>query len=121
MITQQDKLWHIVEMYTGDDDKTYFRNLLINTPIPHPLGAYSDPCPATGIVFRQFNANAFFDWHTAPQAQYIIYLEGEVEVKTSGGETRRFTAGDILLANDTRGAGHITKTLSAGRSLIVKV
>ena len=55
----------------------------------------------------------------AKQKQYIIYLQGKVLVKTSGGESRVFKSGDILLANDLSGQGHITTTLTKGRSLIV--
>jgi uncharacterized cupin superfamily protein len=64
-------------------------------------------------------AGAAFDWHTAPQPQYIIYLEGEVEVETSGGEKRTFKPGDILFATDLKGQGHITRTLSKGKSLVI--
>ena len=49
------------------------------------------------------------------------HLAGEVEVKASGGETRVFKAGDILLARDTHGHGHITVTRSQGRSVIVAI
>jgi uncharacterized cupin superfamily protein len=47
-------------------------------------------------------------------------LEGIVEVIASGGERKIFYPGDILLAKDLTGKGHVTKTISAGRSIIIK-
>ena len=57
--------------------------------------------------------------HTAPQPQYIIYLEGEVEVSASGGETRRFKPGNVLFATDTEGEGHVSKMITKGKSAII--
>ncbi len=59
------------------------------------------------------------DSTTAPKAQYIIILEGYVEVRASGGESRRFRAGDILLAQDTTGEGHVSITVEPGRAMII--
>ncbi len=36
-----------------------------------PLGSYSKKYAATGLMFRDFEKGATFDWHTAPQPQYI--------------------------------------------------
>ena len=66
-----------------------------------------------------FEPGSEFNWHTAPQPQYIVYLDGEVEVEVSGGEKRVFKAGDVLLANDLHGMGHVTRTITHGRSLII--
>jgi quercetin dioxygenase-like cupin family protein len=52
-----------------------------------------------------------WDFHTAPQKQYIILLDGEIEIETSLGEIRRFNAGEILLMEDTSGKGHKTKNI----------
>lgn len=46
--------------------------------------------------------------HPAPARQWVIMLRGVIEVTTSQGETRRFGAGDLLLADDTEGQGHQT-------------
>ena len=109
----------ITKLYTGEDNKSYFEELAINIDHSHPLGHYSEKYPATGIKFREFKEDAHYDWHNAPQPQYIIYLEGKVEVETSGGEKRTFGPGDILFATDLSGKGHITRTLSKGTSIVV--
>lgn len=109
----------LIELYTSDDGKSYFRDVILDTPIKHPLGLYSKKFNVADLQFREFSANATFDWHVAPQQQYIIYQEGSVEVLASGGETRIFNPGDILLASDTSGRGHITTTLTNGKSIVI--
>jgi hypothetical protein len=108
-----------IQLYTGKDNKSHFMELEAGIEAEQPLGSYSKKYPATGIMFRDFKKGFSFDWHTAPQPQYIIYLEGEVEVETSSGEKRTFRPGDVLFANDLSGEGHITRTLTNGKSIIV--
>lgn len=109
----------IIHLYTGKDDKSYFEEIELTLPVKHKLGFYSDPVNVKNMFFRQFEKGLEFDWHCAPQEQYIIYLEGEVEVEASGGEKRIFKPADILYVTDLSGKGHITRTLSAGKSIVV--
>lgn len=109
----------IIKLYTGQDQKSYFEEIDSGSTIKQPLGSYSKTQPVNGLIFRDFASGEIYDWHNAPQLQYIVYLEGRIEVETSGGEKRIFKAGDILLAADLTGEGHITRTLSSGRSLIL--
>lgn len=109
----------ITRMYTGEDGKSYFEDYDCGHETIQPLGHYSKKYPASGIMFRDFEAGLTFEMHTAPQPQYIIYLEGKVEVTTSSGQVKIFTPGDILFATDTTGKGHISKTLTKGRSVIL--
>jgi len=110
---------NIIKLYTGDDQLSYFCEIDIELPTILELGQYSMPYPVTSLLFREFEAGRFFDWHNAPRSQYIIYLEGEVEVEASGGEKRTFKSGDILYATDLAGKGHMSKTLTKGRSLVL--
>lgn len=108
-----------MRLYTGDDNKSHFMEMESQGETKQILGSYSKKYSANGFMFRDFEKGALFNWHNAPQSQYIIYLEGEVEIEASNGEKRVFKSGDILLAEDTKGQGHITKTLTKGRSLII--
>lgn len=113
------KMNKYVTLFSKEDGKSYFREEEPGIESEQPLGMYSGKFSATGFSFRMFKAGNVYDWHNAPQPQYIIYLEGEVEVETSGGEKRIFKSGDILFATDTTGDGHITRTLTSGRSIII--
>ncbi len=48
---------------------------------------------------------------SAPERQYVIMLRGEVEIEASDGTVRRLGAGDILLAEDTTGKGHCSRSV----------
>lgn len=109
----------ITKLFSHEDGKSYFEDIDCGHESIQPLGAYSQKYPASGIIFRDFEAGLVFEMHTAPQPQYIIYLEGEVEVSASGGETRRFKPGNILFATDTEGEGHVSKTITKGKSVII--
>jgi hypothetical protein len=52
--------------------------------------------------------------HTAPRRQFIVHLEGSVRVQASGGQTRVFGPGAVVLAEDLDGAGHVTTWIGAG-------
>ncbi|WP_444943215.1 hypothetical protein ACJJIK_15050 [Microbulbifer sp. ZKSA006] len=107
-----------VELYSERGQSAFRCRNLISSQA-QPLGYYSLPYPAKQLLFREFSRGQRFDWHCAPQAQFILYLEGEVAVTSGSGEQRIFTAGDILLARDLQGRGHISECLSAGRAAIV--
>ncbi len=85
------------KIYSGLDNKSYFMEIDAGFESEQPLGRYSKSFPVKGMMFRDFKKGASFDWHTAPRVQYIIYLEGEVEVETSSGEKRIFRSGDVFL------------------------
>lgn len=50
-------------------------------------------------------------WHTAPRRQIVTILSGVVEVTTTDGATRRFGPGQMFLADDMGGKGHLTRTV----------
>lgn len=112
---------NIIHLYTGEDRKSYFQESKITLDVKKELGYYSHSHNVKNMFFREFKKGVEFDWHCAPQNQYIIYLEGQIEVEASGGEKRIFNAGDILYVTDISGKGHITRTLSDGRSVVVTV
>lgn len=108
-----------IRLFSGEDHKSYFKEEVPTFDTEQHLGSYSKKIPTKGMMFRIFKAGLVYDWHNAPQPQYIVYLEGEVEVEASGGEKRVFKPGDVLFATDLTGKGHISKTLTDGRSIII--
>jgi len=48
-------------------------------------------------------------WHNAPHRQIVLVLNGAVEVETTDGEKRRWGAGDVFVAADVSGKGHLTR------------
>jgi hypothetical protein len=63
--------------------------------------------PTGGVVFLrsdQFDSEP----HPAPRRQWVVMVRGAVEVEVSDGTRRRFGPGDLVLAADTTGRGHLT-------------
>lgn len=62
---------------------------------------------AAGVSFLR---GAAFDSapHPAPREQWVVMLRGTIEVRVSDGSARRFGPGDLVLAADTTGDGHVT-------------
>jgi quercetin dioxygenase-like cupin family protein len=114
-----EKTMKIIKLFTGKDNHSHFEEIDTGPTTKEILGYYSHKFQVSEMMFRDFEPGAFFDWHNAPQCQYIVYLEGEVEVQTSS-EKRVFKPGDVLFATDLTGKGHISKTLTYGKSLIIK-
>ncbi len=79
------------------------------------IGRLSEPNAVTSLVFRENDPGYDLDWHCAPRRQFVVLLDGEIEVEVTSGEKRRFRGGDILLVEDTTGIGHRTRSVD-GRS-----
>lgn len=76
------------------------------------IGRLSEWQPATKLAFRETGADYDYDWHNTPRRQFIIMLDGHIEIEVSDGERREFVAGDVILLEDTTGKGHCTRELS---------
>ena len=64
-----------------------------------------------GGTLLRLKAGAFEDWHNAPQAWFLIVLQGASKVTTSDGQVRRFGPGSVVLLDDTTGKGHQTRAI----------
>lgn len=104
----------IVRLYTGADNESHFEDVEVEFQFPGRVHS-SELQPTRGIVFRSAPADHLSDFHPVPRRQYVITLSGQVEIETGDGTVRRFGAGDVMLAEDTTGRGHITRVVG-GRS-----
>ena len=111
----------VTRISTGGDGETHFSEVEIPLADAGSIGCLSALLPATGIVFRETPADYDYDWHPAPRRQYIVLLDGEIEITVGDGESRRFRGGDVLLVEDTEGRGHRTRTVDGRvrRSLFI--
>lgn len=104
-------MFKVTKVYTDGNEDSRFEDVEILLKDSGNIGFLSDLIPAEGIVFREVLPTYDFDFHNAPHRQYIILLDGEIEIETSLGEKRKFGAGEILLMEDTHGKGHKTRNL----------
>lgn len=102
----------VVRIYTGPDNQSHFEDLQIPLKDGGNIGFLSERIKATGIVFRETAGDYNYDFHTAPRRQYVVNLEGEVEIEVGDGSKRILRSGDVLLAEDTTGQGHISRAVA---------
>jgi quercetin dioxygenase-like cupin family protein len=99
-----------VRMYTGDDGQTHFEELELNFD-PSQDAQRTDVQAALGIQFVYQPPGFVIDMHPAPRRQYVVTLQGQAEIELGDGTTRSFGPGDVLLAEDLTGQGHITRVV----------
>ena len=104
-------MFQVTRVYSDNKGDSHFENIEIPLKEAGNIGKLSAILPATGIIFREVEPSYDWNFHTAPQKQYIILLDGKIEIETSLGEKRIFKAGEVLLVEDTTGKGHKTKNL----------
>ena len=111
----------IVRLYTGPDNRSHFEDLDVPLRDAGRIGFVSERVKATGVVFRETAGDYDYGFHTAPRRQYVVNLEGEVEIEVGDGTRRILRSGDILLAEDTTGQGHISRAVDGKprRSLLI--
>jgi hypothetical protein len=104
-------MFPITRVYSDSNGESRFEDIQIPLNEAGSIGRLSEVLPANGIIFREVEPSYDWSFHTAPQRQYIVLLDGEIEIETSLGEKRIFKAGGILLVEDTTGKGHKTRNL----------
>jgi hypothetical protein len=109
---QEGGIMTVVRLYTGPDNKSHFEDIQIPLKDAGKVGAISELYKATGVVFRETTGDYNYDFHPAPRRQYVVNLEGEVEIEVGDGTRRILRTGDILLAEDTTGQGHISRAVA---------
>jgi len=103
-------------LYSGDDGESHMEEMDI---ADHP--ELTNLHGASGIVFKTYDADYFSDFHRAPRRQYVINIEGEVEIELGDGSKHHFGPGHVMLAEDLTGRGHITRVAGGKRRITAQV
>lgn len=113
----------VTRLYTGDDRQSHFEDFEIALDDHGLIGHLSSRYPATSVIFRYTDGTYDYAWHNAPQRQYIVILDGGLDVEIGDGTRRVFGPGDILLAEDLDGQGHISRAVAGQprRSLFITI
>ncbi|HXJ81081.1 MAG TPA: hypothetical protein VMS64_20680 [Candidatus Methylomirabilis sp.] len=99
----------IIRIYTGSDGKSHFEDI---APRWEPLGDKSERAElisGSGIMMRRFDPTRSNPWHHAPGRAAVFTLSGAVDIEIGDGTVRRLGPGDILIAEDRTGQGHVTR------------
>ena len=100
----------VVRIYTGEDGESHIEEMALPfEQMGHALRTATEA--ATGVQFSCLRPTQLVDFHTAPRRQYVITLQGQVEIGLGDGSKRIFNVGDIELCEDLTGRGHTTRSV----------
>ncbi len=105
------KEFSYTRLYTDSKCDSRFEQVELTLGSSGLIGYLSDRYEVKDLQFRINDADYDWDFHNAPARQFVILLDGEIEITTSRGETRKFAGGDVLLVEDTQGKGHRTRNV----------
>ncbi len=114
-------------MYATPDGESHFEDIEVAMRDAHSAAfamnvGRSDPI---AVATMRFGCNPALDtdqrgvwqpWHPEARRQFVVRLQGELEVQVSDGDVRRLGPGSVMLAEDTTGRGHRARLLSDGES-----
>ena len=100
----------ITRMFTGSDGKSHFEDIDLPFEISD-VAQRTDNEESQGMQFVYQPPGFVIDMHPAPRRQYVITLQGQSEITMGDGSSRLFGPGDVVLADDLTGEGHITKVV----------
>ncbi len=99
----------IVRVFSGDDGESHFEEVS-----PEEMARIANRLGSGDIQLNRRPSPSFSDYHTAPRRQYVVGLEGTSEFEVSDGSKVQLGVGDILVAEDLTGHGHIARNLGEG-------
>jgi hypothetical protein len=108
-------MFQVCRIYSDASGDTHFENVTIPLTDKGIVGRLSHTVAVDSMIFREVESSCDWDFHPAPQRQYIVLLDGEIEIETSLHEKRVFKGGDVLLMEDITGKGHKTKNLKTAK------
>ena len=106
----------IVRVFAGDDGESHFEDVT-----PEEMVTIAKRLGSGDIELLSRQAPSFSDYHIAPRRQYVMHLLGTAEYETADGTKRQFLPGDILVAEDLSGHGHIARGLGEGQRYLLAV
>ena len=99
----------IIRISTGSDGKSHFEEIHPRFASRGDRSESAELIPGSGITIRRFEASRSNPWHHAPGRAAVFTLSGAVDIEIGDGTVRRLGRGDILIAEDLTGQGHVTR------------
>jgi quercetin dioxygenase-like cupin family protein len=100
----------VTRLYAGPDGQTHAEETEARFSVGGPNEVFKLMAIA-GAELHRYAPGTIQDWHNVPRRQYVITLSGQGEVELAGGKKIHMSPGNIELAEDTTGKGHITRTI----------
>ncbi len=96
----------IIRVFSGDDGESHFEDVT-----PEEMAKIVNRLGTGDITLGLRPSPSFSDFHNAPRRQYVVNLSGTAEFEAADGTKVQIEPGDILVAEDLTGHGHIARSL----------
>ena len=113
----------VTRLFTGPDGQTHAEITELKMR-PYTLHAgldESEPLGTSGSRLLRWPAGCDWGWHNSTQRQYVTTISGRSEVEVAGGKKLALKPGDIVLAEDTTGKGHVTRCIGSDDLLLLLI
>ncbi|MBB3174709.1 hypothetical protein FHR90_002555 [Endobacter medicaginis] len=100
-----------MRIWTNEAGDSSFEEGHLALPGGHDGDAIGRTFPASSISFRETRPDQALEWHDAPTHQLVLTLGGTLVFTTRDGSSFVIRPGDVLLAEDTTGSGHVWKLI----------
>ena len=107
-----------LRIYSEGDGASRFEDVELEGTMTHivdglPPLLVSGPFACSGVTFVEPPKDAVnWEVHVAPRKQWLIVISGRVAITTTDGKRREVGPGEVILAEDTAGRGHLTTPLT---------
>jgi uncharacterized cupin superfamily protein len=101
----------ITRLYTGTDNQSHFEEIEVPFESREDFGLITLPEAAKAVFIREIPPGYSYTWHNVLCREYVVMIDGTVEIETGSGKKKVFRKGDILLAEDLTGQGHRTRVI----------
>ncbi len=96
----------IIRVFSGDDGESHFEDVTAEE-----MATIVNRVGSGDITLGLRPSPSFSDYHTAPRRPYVVNLSGTAEFECADGSKIQMEPGDILVAEDLEGHGHIARSL----------
>jgi quercetin dioxygenase-like cupin family protein len=107
----------MMRIYAGDDEQSHFEQI----DVPFGIGEgrrTTQDFASDNVRFATLAAGVEMDYHHAPARQFVVVLDGSLEMGCGDGSKWQCSPGDVFLADDHSGQGHTLRELSGPISLL---
>jgi hypothetical protein len=96
-------------LYTDEDGAARFEDVDLDVSPTEPTLSFGERFPVSSLFFATAAPGRRRAQAPEPRRNWVLCLTGSFEI-TASGETREFSPGDLLLAEDVDGDGHLSFT-----------
>jgi len=106
----------VVRIFTKDSGDSAIE--IREVPMSGAERPMSETFKCDSIFFRETPEGHVQDFHNAPRRQLIFLASGILELEASDGRRVILRPGDLIFAEDTKGKGHVTRSLRDVRGFV---